>query len=365
MYIGLMSGTSLDAIDAVLVEIEDASCIVRQTCSTEYPAELAARLRAMATTPAVVDLAAVGALNVRTAAAFAAAARKVMNAAEVKSTAITAIGSHGQTVLHRPEGDHPFSMQLGDPGTLAALTGVTVVADFRSADIALGGEGAPLVPAFHRWAFSHPTDVRAVVNIGGIANVTRLDPRGDTTGYDTGPGNTLLDHWCRDYHGTAYDVDGAWAAGGAVDPALLALMQADPYFAHTPPKSTGTDYFNLAWVRHQLETLDRNPDPRDIQATLSELTARTIAAGIEDARTAAICGGGIFNADLMQRIDRLLHPRRTVSTAAWGIAPEWVEAVAFAWLARQRLRDAPTSIPTVTGAREAVSLGGIYLPPGR
>jgi len=362
-YIGLMSGTSMDAIDAALVEIDDTSCKLRQTCSAAYPDELAERLRDVVTASAAVDLAELGALNVWVAHAFGAAALQVMDAAGVDPTDVIAIGSHGQTVLHRPDDAHPFSMQLGDPGALAVLTNITVVADFRSADIALGGQGAPLVPAFHRWAFGHPTEVRAVVNIGGIANVTRLAPRGDTTGYDTGPGNALLDQWCREHRGTAHDADGDWASGGNVDAALLTRMQADPYFARTPPKSTGTDFFNPAWLHAQLQALDRDPDPRDVQATLSELTARTVADGIADAQTAAVCGGGVFNTDLMHRLERLLDPRSIDSTSAWGIDPEWVEAIAFAWLARQRLRGEPTSIPAVTGAREAVSLGGIFLPP--
>jgi anhydro-N-acetylmuramic acid kinase len=364
-FIGLMSGTSMDGVDAVLVDFDNAACTVRLARTAPYPDDLAAQLRAAAADPGAAGLDQVGDLDMHTAHAFAAAARDLMTAAEVAADDVIAIGSHGQTVLHRPDADPPFSLQLGDPGTLAALTGVTVVADFRNADLALGGQGAPLVPAFHRWAFGAPDEARAVVNIGGIANVTHLEPTGDTTGYDTGPGNVLLDMWCRAQRDESHDADGAWAAGGSVDTALLAQLESDPYFGRRPPKSTGTDYFNADWLRGHLRNAGGSPDPRDVQATLSELTARTIAAEIGVTEAVAVCGGGAFNGDLLRRLRERLRPRRVDSTAAWGIEPEWVEAVAFAWLARQRLRGEPTSFPAVTGARKAVSLGGVYLPPQR
>lgn len=363
LYIGLMSGTSMDAIDAVLVEFDDASCRVRHTLSAEYPRDLASRLDQLTANPAAVALDEVGATHVLVAHAFADAALNLMGHAGVAAAEIRAVGSHGQTVLHRPDADPPFSLQLGEPATLAALTGVTVVADFRSADIALGGQGAPLVPAFHRWAFGDPAELRAVVNIGGIANVTRLDPRGATTGYDTGPGNVLLDQWYRAHRDTGHDIGGGWAAGGTVDENLLSQLSGDAYFARTPPKSTGTEYFNIGWLNDRLREYGGAVDPRDVQATVSELTARTIAAAIPDAQSTAICGGGAFNTDLMRRLERLLHPRSVTSTSPWGIDPEWVEAIAFAWLARQRLLGEPSNVPTVTGARAAASLGGIYQPP--
>lgn len=364
IFIGLMSGTSMDAIDAALVGFDDSSdCTVRKVCSTGYPEDLATRLREIASNPDRVDLAEIGELNLRVARAFANAANTVMAAGGVGPAEIKAIGSHGQTILHRPDGDDPFSLQLGDPAALAALTGCPVVADFRSADIALGGQGAPLAPAFHRWAFGDTGEVRAVVNIGGIANVTRLDPNGMTTGFDTGPGNALLDQWNREHRGTAFDAEGAWAAGGTVDDDLLTNMLADPYFQRSAPKSTGTDYFSPHWLREALQGSDVSRNPQDVQATLSELTARTIANSLMDARATAVCGGGAFNTDLMARLRRLLHPCSVDTTAAWGIDPEWVEAIAFAWLARQRLRGEPSNVPDVTGAREGISLGGLFLPP--
>jgi len=226
LFIGLMSGTSMDAIDAVLVEFDATSCRLRQSHSQPYPDDLAADLAAAAATPSAVDLDTVGSLHIRVARAFAEAAAQLMQAAGTTAAEITAIGSHGQTVLHRPDAPVPFTLQLGDPGTLATLTHCTVVADFRGADVALGGQGAPLVPAFHRWAFGHADEIRAIVNIGGIANVTLLDPRAGTTGYDTGPGNALLDRWCAANQGTPYDQDGAWAAGGRVVAPCTATLRA-------------------------------------------------------------------------------------------------------------------------------------------
>ena len=353
----------MDGIDAVLVDFDDTSCTLRQAHSAAYPADLADRLKAIASAPDTATVDELGALDVRVARAFADAALELLAAAGVAPADIAAIGSHGQTVLHRPDADEPFSLQLGEPATLAATTGLSVVADFRNADIALGGQGAPLVPAFHRWAFGHQGEYRAVVNIGGIANVTLLDPAGATTGFDTGPGNVLLDQWCREHRDTTHDVDGEWAATGTVQPVLLGQFSDDPYFARAAPKSTGTDYFNLNWLRNQLRLLGDTPDPADVQATLCELTAVTIAAAVPDSHAVAICGGGAANGDLMQRLERLLQPRNVVPTSAWGVDPEWVEAVAFAWLARQRLRGEPGNVPSVTGASAAVSLGGVFLPP--
>ena len=363
LFIGLMSGTSMDGIDAVLVDFADTSCTLRHAHSAAYPADLAARLQAIGSDPNTATLDELGALDVRVAHAFANAVQELLTSAGANPADITAVGSHGQTVLHRPDGDTPFSLQLGEPGTLAARTGLTVVADFRNADIALGGQGAPLVPAFHRWAFGQQGEYRAVVNVGGIANVTLLDPHGATTGFDTGPGNVLLDQWCREHRQKTYDTDGEWAAGGTVQPALLRQLSDDPYFARAAPKSTGSDYFNLNWLLEQLRMFGHMPDPADVQATLCELTAVTIAAAVPDSYAVAICGGGAANRDLMQRLGRLLQPRNVVPTSAWGVDPEWVEAVAFAWLARQRLRGEPSNVPSVTGARAAISLGGVFLPP--
>lgn len=363
LYIGLISGTSMDGIDAALVDFSGDTTRVICTGSTAYGDELTARLRRIAIAPDTARMAAAGGLHIEVANAFAGAASELIRRAGVAAQDIVALGSHGQTVLHRPDGEHPFSLQLGDAGTIATQTGIPVVADFRNADLALGGQGAPLVPAFHRWAFGHSRDTRAVINIGGIANVTLLDPGGATTGFDTGPGNTLLDAWCREQRGDSFDAGGAWAAGGRVHADLLAVLLADPYLSRPPPKSTGTDYFNDAWLADQRRRVDATIDPRDVQATLAEFTARTIAEAIDAADAVAVCGGGAHNDDLMDRLARLLQPRRVDATSAWGIDPDWVEAVAFAWMARQRIRGEPSNVPAVTGASAEVSLGGIYLPP--
>lgn len=363
LFIGLMSGTSMDGIDAVLVEFGDSACRVIHTHTTPYEINLASALRAAATHPAATNLDAMAALDIRVAHAFAEAALELISSAGISAGDVDAAGSHGQTVLHRPDADYPFSLQLGDPATLARLTDLTIVADFRNGDIALGGQGAPLVPAFHDWAFRDAGESRAVVNIGGIANVTRLDVAKETTGFDTGPGNGLLDAWCREQRNTDFDADGAWAATGAVNDALLTELLADPYFARAAPKSTGTDHFNLDWLRERLRDVEPAPHPADVQATLSELTASTVAAAVGTADTVAVCGGGAFNSDLMRRLAGRLQPRKVLLTSAWGVDPEWVEAVAFAWLARQRLRGEASNVPSVTGASGEISLGGIYLPP--
>ena len=363
LYIGLISGTSMDAIDAVLVTIDDTSCQLMCKIDPEYPAALRTRLVQLIDAHDTASLHEIGALHVEVARAFAAVALQLMTQAGVTTEQITAVGSHGQTVMHDPDGAAPFSMQLGDPGTLATLIGVPVVADFRAADIALGGQGAPLVPAFHRWAFGHPQEYRAVTNIGGIANVTLMPPDGDTTGFDTGPGNVLLDQWCRAHLDTPHDAGGAWAAGGTVDDGLLELLQSDPYFTRPPPKSTGTDYFNQVWLDKFLQQSPVSPDPQDVQATLSQLTAVTIARELAGMRSVRVCGGGAWNTDLLCRLERLLPDTGITSTADWGIDPDWVEAMAFAWLAHQRMRGEPSNAPAVTGARAHVSQGGIFLPP--
>lgn len=366
LYIGLMSGTSMDGIDAVLVRIDDRSCTITAAVSPSYPKDVRVRLETLIANAEDADLAEIGALHTRIARAFGAAVGDLLNTAGVPAADITAIGSHGQTVFHNPTGSEPFSMQLGDPGTLAATTTMSVVADFRNTDIALGGQGAPLVSAFHRWAFGTDAEDRAVVNIGGIANITMLYAKGATTGFDTGPGNVLLDLWCNECQSRPYDDNGAWAATGTVDADLLSQMQADPYFSLPAPKSTGRDYFNSGWLHEQLDRHPLSPAPADVEATLSELTAQEIARAVQTTpacEQVAVCGGGARNSDLLARLRRALPTCSINTTAAWGIEPEWVEAAAFAWLARQRLHGLPTNVPDVTGASALVSLGGVYLPP--
>jgi len=367
LYIGLMSGTSMDGIDAVLVAFGNRSCAIRATGFSPYPVDMRARLQALVRNPGQIDLAEFGALHIAVAQVFAAATIDLLQAAGNKASDVTAMGSHGQTILHQPGGDAPFSIQLGDPGTLAAAIGMPVVADFRNTDLALGGQGAPLVPAFHRWAFGASNDNRAVINIGGIANVTLLHSDGETTGFDIGPGNILMDIWCNENRGTRFDDDGNWARSGSVDAKLLQLMRTDPYFDLAAPKSTGAEYFNLDWLRRQLTQTSSTPSAADTQATLSELTAQEIARALNaanDFKQVGVCGGGAHNSDLLERLRRTSPDCAIDTTTAWGIDPDWVEAAAFAWLARQRLRGTPTNIPAVTGASAPVSLGGVFLPPG-
>ena len=289
-----------------------------------------------------------------------------MAEAGVAHRQVKAIGSHGQTVRHRPQGRLAFSLQIGDPSRIAERTGITTVADFRRRDIAAGGEGAPLVPAFHAALFRRPGEARAVLNVGGIANLTLLpgDPGAQISGFDTGPGNRLLDDWIRRHHGQDYDARGAWAATGQVEATLLEALLADPYFVRPPPKSTGTEHFNLAWAERslpQLATLNRE----DVQATFAELTARSIGAAAAPARacrpSACWCvAGAATTMHLMERIATAARGMQVETTDAHGIDADWVEAMAFAWLARETLAGRPGNLPAVTGAQGPRVLGGIY-----
>ncbi|HEX7081731.1 MAG TPA: anhydro-N-acetylmuramic acid kinase [Gammaproteobacteria bacterium] len=369
LYVGLISGTSVDGVDAVLVELGTSSFAVRAAETRPFPQNLRNRIAALIDRPET-SLAELGALDVALGQFFADSALAVIASAGVAPADVVAIGHHGQTVFHKPEPPEPFTLQLGDPNVIAARTGITTVADFRRLDVALGGQGAPLVPAFHAWRFADRRENRVVVNIGGIANVTMLPAGGPVTGFDTGPGNTLLDRWIERMNGSAYDRDGAWAAGGRVDRALLESLQSDPYFAAAPPKSTGRERFNLAWLLDHLGRRGETLAPRDVQATLAELTAATIADAIRreaaGAQRLIVCGGGAHNADLLARLGRRSGlPVET--TARYGVPPDWVEGAAFAWLAHARLRGLPGSVAAVTGARREAVLGGVYCgaSPGR
>ncbi|MGH8307500.1 MAG: anhydro-N-acetylmuramic acid kinase, partial [Gammaproteobacteria bacterium] len=276
---------------------------------------------------------------------------------------IRAIGSHGQTVRHRPGGPHPFSLQIADPNIIAARTGIATVADFRRRDMALGGQGAPLVPAFHHAVFADPNETRAVINIGGIANLTLLSAQnGPVSGFDTGPGNLLMDAWSREHLHAPYDENGTFAASGNVDEILLRRLLADEYFQRPPPKSTGREHFSQAWLGKAL--VDTKLPAADVMATLCELTARCIADAVRKqtprVSRVLLCGGGIHNAHLVKRLAALLPACELSTTNEFGIAPDWVEAMAFAWLARETLARRPGNLPAVTGAREPAVLGAIY-----
>ena len=365
LYIGLLSGTSMDAVDAVLVDLGPRPPRILEALAHPIPEPLKARLRAIADPAWRGDLDEYGALDAETGALFAEAAQALLDRSGIGAGAIAAIGSHGQTVRHRPDGRHPFSLQIGDAARIAEATGIAVVSDFRRRDIAAGGQGAPLVPAFHAELLRSTEEDRAVLNLGGIANLTCLpaDPGQPVTGFDTGPANTLLDHWARRHTGTPFDRDGRWAATGQVAGSLLDAMLEDPYFGRPAPKSTGPEHFGAEWLDGLLEGMPE-PRPQDVQRTLIELTARTVAQAVEQhaPRTTSVhvCGGGVHNGLLMARIAASLTGRRVTSTAEAGIDPDFIEALAFAWLASRTLAGLPGNLPAVTGARHPVVLGAIH-----
>lgn len=365
-YIGLMSGTSMDGIDAVVASIPQAGRLkLRATHSEPYPVEVRARLQTLANS-SINDLELMGELDALLGELLAQAANRVRHKSGLDGQEIRAIGSHGQTVRHRPNAPHPYSIQIGNPAVIAQHTRITTVADFRARDIAAGGQGAPLVPAFHLWMFHSPDNNRVVVNIGGIANVSYLpaDTSQPASGFDTGPGNTLLDAWICENRGHPYDKDGRWAASGKILATLLERLCSDSYFRMAPPKSTGPEYFNLAWLADHLAELGTRPDAQDVQATLTELTARSIAQALTThlpyVDEVYVCGGGSRNRHLASRLSTNLPGAPVDTTRALGLHPDWVEAAAFAWLAHQTLEGRPANLPSVTGARHEVVLGAIY-----
>ncbi len=361
LFVGLISGTSADGIDAALVRFTPApELLLGRTYS--YPDVLRADLLAHSQQQEPLDLDAVGALDHRIGAAFAAAASALLGEARMAADAVTAIGSHGQTLRHRPFGPTPFTLQLGDPTLLAERLGITVVADFRRRDVAAGGQGAPLAPAFHAASMHSADEDRAVLNLGGIANLTALPRRGPVIGFDTGPANGLMDAWTLRHRGQPYDADGAFAASGTCDTDLLQRLLADPYFALQAPKSSGRDQFHLGWLDARLGDHERRPE--DVQATLLELTAASCADAVRQhlplAARVLVCGGGVHNRRLMRRLAERLAPIVVDSTAWLGIDPDFVEAMTFAWLARETLAGRPGNLPSVTGARGPRVLGAIF-----
>jgi anhydro-N-acetylmuramic acid kinase len=361
LYVGLMSGTSMDAIDAAIVDFDDPPLRVLAASATPFDPGLKKRITALMDRPEQAPLDEVGQVDVALARAFADAALDLMRRSGIAASAVSAIGSHGQTLRHRPDLALPFTWQIGDPNTLAELTGATVVADFRRRDVAAGGQGAPLLPVFHDHVFRSDEEDRAIVNIGGIANVTTLRRDVTVTGFDTGPGNRLLDDWICLHRGLEYDQDGVWASSGQCDDKLLKQLLDEPYFALRPPKSTGRELFNLHWLRGKLGLSLRRPE--DVQATLLQFTAASIASAVRDHAPGAslyICGGGARNVGLLDALRRLVAPSPVASTAVLGLDPDYVEAVAFAWFAQRTLHGRPSSSGSVTGARSARVLGGIY-----
>lgn len=360
-YVGLMSGTSMDGIDAAVVDFSGNGPVLVSTHTQPWPDNLLNDLHASRKLEDD-ELDCLDALDVTIGEHFADATNQLLKKAGIVPKDIVAIGSHGQTLRHRPDAEQPFSLQLGNAEVITQQTGINVVSDFRTADIKAGGQGAPLAPAFHEAVFRSQNEDRAVLNIGGIANLTLLpaDNAKPVTGFDSGPGNTLMDAWIKKTKNKSYDVDGEFAASGHVNEILLKSFLSDAYFEKIPPRSTGFEAFNLNWLNAHMK--DKLPD-QDVQATLCELTARSISDAVKHyANSTArllVCGGGVHNRYLMARIKHYLNNCTVESTEALDLHPDWVEAMAFAWLARRALNGQTGNLPSVTGARKAVVLGSI------
>ena len=359
LYVGVMSGSSLDGLDFALIEQDDRPRLV----ATHYipmPDDLRAELLGLCAS-GPDEIARVGIAEQKWVHLAAQGVLALLDKQNVSAGEIRAIGSHGQTVRHEPA--RGFTLQIGNPALLAELTGITVVSDFRKRDIAAGGQGAPLVPAFHEALFDDNKDYRAVLNVGGFSNLSLIEIDKPVSGFDSGPGNVLLDAWIQAQRGLSYDKDGAWGESGTVNTDLLKSMLSDQFFQTKGPKSTGREVFNLGWVHHhmfQLPTLK----PEDVQATLLEVTALSITQSLQSAQAQTkellVCGGGAHNKALMARLAALLPATKVSSTAEFGVDPDWVEAMAFAWLAHCALESVPANRPSVTGAKGLRVLGAIY-----
>ena len=360
LFIGLMSGTSLDGIDAALLAAENDQFELVDTLEYALPPALRKAIHGLCL-PGNDEISKLGKADRELAMCYADACQTLLKNNALAADQITAIGCHGQTIRHSPDTEIAFTLQIGDPNTLAMLTGITTVADFRRRDIAAGGQGAPLAPLFHEAFFASDKHSRAIINIGGIANISVLNTEGDLLGYDSGPGNVLMDEWIDRHEGKPYDHQGQWASAGTIDQGLLSHLLSEPFFAAPHPKSTGRELFNLGWLEQHLRG---NENPTDVQATLLELTAQSIAAEIKRAKepihTAYLCGGGIYNTQLALRLEALIHPTILATTKVLGIEPEWVEAAGFAWLAKQTLECKAVKTKTVTGAEENQVLGAIF-----
>jgi len=372
IYIGLISGTSMDGIDAVLVDFAETRPALIGGQTFRYSTELRAALDELRRDPDAFPAARLARLDAEVGQAFAEAASDLLAHAGISSNDVRAIGSHGQTVLHRPDDTFAHTLQIGDPTRIAERTGIDVVADLRRADLAAGGQGAPLAPLIHQAMLADDNENRLVVNLGGIANVTLLPAEGGVSGFDTGPANCFMDDWYRAHHAgeepngkaARFDAGGQWAATGSVDRAWLNELMQDPYLQRQPPKSTGIEYFSPAWLRDRLPN-DAESRPADIQATLAEYSAASLVANIErfvpfSPDRVLLCGGGVANTDLVGRIQTRLGDTLIESTAAHGMAPDFVEATLIAWLAREHIAGRPINTPPITGARHPVRLGALW-----
>jgi len=366
LYIGLMSGTSMDAVDCALLDLGSTAPKVLEFISPEVPPAFKLRLLGL-TANVALDLRELGSADIEVAILFATTVEALLATAKLDRSRVKAIGSHGQTIWHEPPQNarqYPFSMQIGDPNTLAQLTGLTVVADFRRRDMAAGGQGAPIVPAFHRAFFAANDRNRIILNLGGIANITLLpSPATAPLGFDTGPASVLMDGWINRHKGLNFDENGDWAVSGTINPALLEALLDEPYFLQLPPKSTGRELLNMAWLEGKLARVNTTIKAEDVQATLLEFTAVTVAQAILPLISngeIVVCGGGARNGALLACLQRKLPGFSLVTSSALGIHPDSVEAAAFAWLAHKTLNQEPVDLRPFTGSRHPVIAGGIY-----
>lgn len=364
LYVGLISGTSADGIDAALCRFEPQVELLH-ACTHPWPDDVRRRILDISQGTGTLDLDDFGRLDVEAGRCFADAVDQLLQASGVETSSVRAIGSHGQTLRHRIGGDHPFTLQIGDASVIAERTGIDTVADFRRADVAAGGQGAPLMPAFHAAVLGAPDGVRAVLNLGGIANLSVLHADGRVTGFDSGPANGLMDAWCQRHLDQPFDRDGAFAARGTVDESVLQQLLSDPYFAQAAPKSTGRETFHLGWMQERART--ENLRPEDVQATLLALTVRSVADAVvreaASVREVVACGGGVHNRLLMQQLAAALAPRKLWGSEQLGVAPDHVESMGFAWLARRRLLGEAGNLPSVTGAAGPRLLGTVHAAP--
>lgn len=363
LFVGVLSGTSMDGVDCVVVDFAASTPSLIGFHTEPIPHSLRQSILQLCNERSI-SMQMLGETDVAIGKLFAAGVNQLLETHQIDPAAIVAIGSHGQTVKHHPFGVDAFTFQIGDPNSICALTGISVVADFRRKDLAVGGQGAPLAPMFHQEFFGNQNKRKAVVNIGGISNVSLLKHKlFPLIGFDTGPGNVLMDTWINQIQNKPYDRDGAWAATGTVNPQLLADMMQDPFFKLSPPKSTGRELFNLPWLNGHLNHTHGIADV-DVQATLLELTAQSIAQSLnweaEQINEIIVCGGGAHNSTLMGRLQELLQPLPVITSDLAGLSPDWVEGVAFAWMARKTWRGEPIDCSSVTGASRPCLLGGIY-----
>ncbi len=366
LFIGLMSGTSMDAVDCALVDLGNKpKDYLLDFINVDIPAMLKSNLQSLCHEQ-LVSLRLLGETDSAIAELFASAAMAILEKNQISAHQIRAIGSHGQTIYHQPPvlDEHAFTLQIADPNRISVLTGITAVADFRRKDIALGGQGAPLLPVFHQHLFGNTQNSRIILNIGGMANITLLrqdDPH--LIGFDTGPGNILLDSWIQAQQDLPYDDHGAWAASGSSQHDLLSFLLEDPYFSSPPPKSTGREYFNLSWLRKHLEHFGKEISAQDVQATLVSLSSKSISAAIRDVLDTGeviVCGGGASNNFLMQQLQEDLSGFKLASSDNFGVNSNALEALAFAWFAKQTLDQNALDLSKVTGASRPAILGGIY-----